>query len=473
MSWRAESTFKPSSALSDEEKEFLKIVKKIREIQKLQEKLDKGENLLPNQLEKVNEKENLLKSISALAGKLPGNTEVLDKNQDIVDLLPRSATEKLKRAQKQTQEKEKQDEIRREQRAERQREERNKPIFMTRHDRPILAIAVSQDGYIFTCSKDKFVLCWSMESTLLSCVCTYAGHRGAVRGIDFTPGRLISGDSDGKIMLWDTDVPKKQPCTVSSPISTFEDGGNVQVLRWCPFDEAGGTQRFASACEKLASKPAAIAVWSATGRKADCVFRIENLPGKANDIRWAGGAKTKLLSAHDNGFVGVWSAEPAGPDANYLLKTIKLHDKPIASLCLSADGKSLITASHDASSKVVNISTRDTETLKTYKADRPLNAVDVTMDFTVEGEGNLIVAGGRDPMVVTTSSLMEDEFEAKILETESGQPIAAAKGHFGPVHDLVFMPWLADGGGFATCSEDGCLRVHALDGRTIHSDKIE
>jgi WD40 repeat protein len=312
-----------------------------------------------------------------------------------------------------------------------------------------------------------------MESTLLLSVCTYAGHRGAVRGIDFTPGRLISGDSDGKIMLWDADAAKKARCSVASPISTFEDGGNVQVLRWCPFDEAGGSQRFASACEKLASKPAAVAVWKVTGKKADCLMRIENLPGKANDLRWAGGAKTKLLSAHDNGYVGVWSAEPAGSGANYLLKTIKLHSAPIASLCLSPDGKSLITASHDKSSKVVDISSSATETLMTFKADRPLNAVDVTTDFAVGGAGNLVVAGGRDPMVVTTSSLMEDEFEAKILDSESGAPIAAAKGHFGPVHDVVFMPWLAESGGFATCSEDGCLRVHALDGSTLHSDKVE
>lgn len=157
-----------------------------------------------------------------------------------------------------------------------------------------------------------------------------------------------------------------------------------------------------------------------------------------------------------------------------MMKTIKLHSSPIASLCLSPDGKAVITASHDSSSKVVDISNPATETLMTYKADRPLNAVDVSSDFDQNsGAGQLIVAGGRDPMVVTTSSLMEDEFEAKILDSESGMPVAAAKGHFGPVHDVVFMPWLGESGGFATCSEDGCLRVHGMDGRTLHSDKIE
>jgi WD40 repeat protein len=472
MSWRAESTFKPSSALADEEKEFLKLVKKIRDIQKLQSKLDSGEKLDAKQQDKANEWDKVIKDIGVLAGKLPGSTEVLDRNQDVVELLPRSTVEKIMKQQKQSQERDRQDQQRRERRDEKEREERSKGEFMSRHDRPILGIAVSQDGYIYTCSKDKYVLCWSMEQTLLTCVCTYAGHRGAVRAVDFAPGLLISGDSDGKINLWDPAAAKKATCSVSQPVATFNDGGNVRVLRWCPFDEASGYQaprRFVSACEKLASKPAAIAVWTLTGRKAECTMRLENLPGKANDVRWSGGPKLKLLSAHDNGYVGVWAASPPGD----LLKTIKLHSAPIASLCLSADGKSVITASHDASSKVVDISTPATETVMTYKADRPLNAVAVTADFGTDGAGRLIVAGGRDPMVVTTSSLMEDEFEAKVLDSGSGEPIAAAKGHFGPVHDVVFMPWLARDGGFATCSEDGCLRVHALDGSTLHSDKIE
>merc|ERR1711881_630804 len=124
---------------------------------------------------------------------------------------------------------------------------------------------------------------------------------------------------------------------------------------------------------------------------------------------------TKLISCHDNGYVGVWLAEAPGS----LLKTIKLHSSAIAALCLSPDGKAVITASHDSSSKVVDISTPATETLMTYTADRPLNAVAVSSEFNqTSGSGQLIVAGGRDPMVVTTSSLMEDEFEAKILDTK-------------------------------------------------------
>jgi len=476
MSWRAESTFKASSALAEEEKDFLKLVKKVRDILKLEEKIASGEKLQQSQLAKVSEKEWLLKDLAALGGRLPATTEVLDKNTDIVDMLPSRAVQDILKKQRQAQDRKQQDDSRRAQRVEKEREERNQPEFMCRHERAILGIAVSKD-YIYTCSKDKFVLCWSYDQALLSCVCTYAGHRGAVRAIDSSPSGLISGDSDGKIMLWDKDAGRKKACTVAGPLATFDDGGIVNVLRWCPFDnpagysdKSGGLCRFASACEKLASRPAAIAVWNLKGKTAELLLRLEDLPGKANDLRWAGGAKTKLLSCHDNGYVGVWLAEGAGS----LLKTIKLHEKPIAMLCITPDSKAVVTASHDSTVKVVDISTPATETIATYKADRPLNALDASADYVPGASGHLIVAGGRDPMVVTTSCLMEDEFEAKILDSESGMPIAAAKGHFGPVHDLVFMPWLARGtGGFATCSEDGCLRVHALDGSTLHSDKIE
>lgn len=485
MSWRNESTFKKSSALDDWEKEFLKLAKKLREILKLEDKASKGETLEKKQLEKVAEKDKMIKDVAACAGKLPASTELLDKNPDIVDLLPSSLVSGVQKKRREVEAKEKEDEARRQRRAEKEREERSKPIFMDRHDRPILNIAVSkEDGYIFTCSKDKYVLCWSMEETVLDCVCTYGGHQGAVFALDCSegtraaPARLISGGADGKVMLWATDAGRKKPKSVAGPLVSIDHGGSVRVLRWCPFDAPGGPQRFASASERLVNTPAAITIWSMDPRgRAEQQMRIEEqLPGKANDLRWAGGAKMKLFSAHDNGYVGVWLAEGSDPS---LLKVIKLHSGPIASLCLSPDARCLVTASHDASAKVVNISTPATETLATYKAVRPLNAVATSPDYKAgigEGavaEGNLIVAGGRDPMVVTKSILDEDEFETKILEVENGMPVAAAKGHFGPIHCIYPMHWLDPKGAFATCSEDGCLRIHALDGSTLHSDRIE
>jgi len=161
MSWRAESTYQKQSAFAEDEKEFLKLAKKLRDILKLEEKVKAGESLAQNQLEKVNSKETLLKEVTALAGKLPGDSDVLEKTQDITALLPDTAVKGIERRRKQELE-------RRQSREKKQEEERRAPVFMCRHDRPILSVCVSADGrYLFTCSKDNYLICWSLEEKLL------------------------------------------------------------------------------------------------------------------------------------------------------------------------------------------------------------------------------------------------------------------------------------------------------------------
>lgn len=470
MSWRAESTFKPSSKLVDEEKEFLKLAKKIREILKLEERVAKGETLEGLQQEKVASKEKLLKEITTYAVKLPGESEVLQKNQDVTDLLPDGALRDI-------QKKRHQDQQQRERRAQQEAEKRDRPEFMPRHDKPIVDVALSADGgHLFTCSKDKYVLCWTMKDRLLQVLCTFAGHKGAVFAVDAVPGPcgLVSGGADGEVRLWQADPAKMRLGSVASPQASFEHGGIVRVLRWCPFDAPGATsRRLASASEKLVSKPPAICVWRIGERgRSECLVRIDDdkvLPGKANDLRWGGGAKTKLFSCHDNGYVGVWSA-----DTGDLLKTIKLHGAPIMSLALAQDGSSLVTASHDATSSVVDVTKPTTDVLRVYKANRPLNAVCLSADFKAGGGGAVVVAGGKNARDVTTQVTLEDEFESKVRDGTSGDELCSTtKAHFGPVHRLLSLPALGKAGAFASISEDGCLKVHELDGRMLHSDVME
>lgn len=245
------------------------------------------------------------------------------------------------------------------------------------------------------------------------------------------------------------------------------------MLRWCPFDDlqdAAAGRRFASASEKLGATPAMICVWRVAGRGApEKLVQLDQLPTKANDLRWGGGAKLKLFSAHDNGFVGVWAADAPGS----LLKTIRLHAKPVSALCLDAGGTTLVTSSHDGTAVAVDVSQPTTPTIATYKAGRPLNAVCVSKDFKANEEGLIIVAGGRAERDVTTSKLMDDEFDSKVLDAKEGEMVASGTGHFGPVHMLLFLAEMGKSGAFASVSEDGCLRVHGVDGRLLHSDRIE
>lgn len=463
MSWRDQSTFKPSSALADEEKEFLKLSKKLREVLKLEERQAKGDALEQNQLDKISSKDKMMKEVASLAVKLPPQTEVFQKNEDIMDLLPSSARQTIdsKRSA---------DQARRQRREAREVEERKRPEFMCRHEKPIVGVAVSNDSkFLFTCSKDKYVLCWSLSDPLLRCVNTFAGHTGAVGALDLSSTfKLVSGGADSNLILWQGDPKLHKPCSVVEPVTTLEHGGIVKVLRWCPFDEGAG-QRFASASDKLLSKPPVIAVWRvAAGGRIENLLQLDNLPTKANALQWGGGAKTKIFSAHDNGYVGVWLAEQPGS----LLKTIKLHAGPVTSLHITADGATLLTASHDTTVAAVDITTKDTNTVATYKANRPLRAVTVSADFRPGTEGAVVIGGGRAERDITTSKdLVDDEFEGTILDAASGQPVASGKGHIGPVHAVLSLPALGPSGAFATVSEDGCLRVHDIrNGQLLYND---
>ena len=465
MSWRAESTYQKQSAFAEDEKEFLKLAKKLRDILKLEEKVKTGENLAPNQQDKINSKDLLLKEVTLLAGRLPGDSDVLEKTQDITALLPAAAVHGIEKRRKQELE-------RRQSREKKQEEERRAPSFMCRHDRPILNVCVSADSrYLFTCSKDGYLICWSLEQKLLKALYTFAGHTGAVFTLDVTavPPLLISGSADGQVKFWEADLAHLKPLTVTSPKNTLEHGGRVKVLKWCPFDEGSSGRRFASASEKLGSKPAVIAVWHASpAGEAKQLLEIKELPGKANDLEWGGGGKLKLFSAHDNGYVGVWLAEAPGS----LMKTIKLHNAPISSLTLTRDASTLVTASHDKTSKAVDVSQPATETLATFELNRPLNAVAVSEDFQAQKTGTVVLAGGKDARDVTRAKdMQEDEFEAKVIDS-SGKILAAAAGHFGPVHGLLSLPRIGTTGAFASVSEDGCLKVHGLDGTLLHSDTL-
>lgn len=473
MDWRKQSTFQRESKLATEEKDFLKLVKKYRDGKKLQERVDKGEELDPNQLEKLNQQDAIIQDLVAMAARLPG-TELLDKHPDIAELVPDRMRAAAERKASENQQRQQREDRRRQQQEDREREERERPEFRTNHSRPITCVTVSDDGkFLFTSSKDKLVLCWSMRERMLKCICTIAGHQGALWAVDVMGPRLISGGADGKVNLWAADQackPKGAEYVMSNPLATLDHGGIVRVLRWCPFDSDSESQRFATGSEKFGQTPPAIAVWSVTGRSR--IERVtsmsDKLPGKANDIQWGGGGKTKLFTAHDNGYVGIWLAEDLS-----LLKRLHLHKGPVTSFTLSDDGFTLVTASKDKSAAAVDVSQPSCEEVARYKANRPLNAVVVTPDYEAGTAGNIILAGGKDERDVTTEKTRDDEFDSFILESESGRPVAQGSGHFGPVHAMCFLPNLGRNGAYASVSEDGCVRVHSIEGRLLHADTVE
>ncbi|GKU87756.1 hypothetical protein SLEP1_g2101 [Rubroshorea leprosula] len=64
----------------------------------------------------------------------------------------------------------------------------------------IHAMAVSENGYLYTGSGDKSIKVWSLQDGTLSC--TMTGHKSVVSTLTLSDGILYSGGWDGTIRLW-------------------------------------------------------------------------------------------------------------------------------------------------------------------------------------------------------------------------------------------------------------------------------
>mmetsp|Transcript_37051 Transcript_37051/g.80970 ORF Transcript_37051/g.80970 Transcript_37051/m.80970 type:complete len:483 (+) Transcript_37051:43-1491(+) len=478
MSWRAECTLPPTSALNEDEKNFLKSVKKLRDVFKLEEKKAGGARLEANQQGKIDGKQAIIDEIAGLARRLPVQSSLWEKNPDVVALLPDSALERRNKAMSDTRaaadrrDKDRQDREReRASRPERARA-RTPPTHQTRHDRPVTRLTISPDGnFFYTSSKDKMILVWDVPQKggqHMKARKTYAGHDGAVWGVDCclsegpNKGKLLSGSADGKICLWPGVETLGKRAEAVAPLATLDHGGIVKFVEWSLDDNS----KFVSCSYKLGSSPPFIAVWSLDGTRSTCLVKIEKMPARANEVRWgAPGGRTKLFSCHDNGYIAVWDAENGD-----LLKTLPLHKDIVTQLNFDFSRKVLLTASADKTALAVDVSTPAMATLKTYSADRPINAIAVpptylSAEATEEDNQTVAIAGGRDPRDVTTSKLVEGEFDVLILGADQGDKWSAGKGHFGPVHCIRYFQ---DGLGFASCGEDGCVKVYNADG-SIHA----
>ncbi|XVF39271.1 hypothetical protein PTKIN_Ptkin01aG0021500 [Pterospermum kingtungense] len=64
----------------------------------------------------------------------------------------------------------------------------------------IHALAVSENGYLYTGSGDKLIKEWSLQDGTLSC--TMSGHKSVISSLAVSNGVLYSGSWDGTVRLW-------------------------------------------------------------------------------------------------------------------------------------------------------------------------------------------------------------------------------------------------------------------------------
>jgi translation initiation factor 3 subunit I len=173
----------------------------------------------------------------------------------------------------------------------------------------------------------------------------------------------------------------------------------------------------------------------------------DGVEGRINRALW-GPLNETILTGGEDGVIRAWDVETG---------KIKLeardHKKQIQHLCLSEDKTHFVSASLDKMAKLFDSETL--ECLKTYVADRPVNAAIISPILD-----HIVLGGGQDAMAVTTTSSKAGKFDSKIYFKVYEEEIGSIRGHFGPVNALAFNP---DGRSFTTGGEDGYSRVHHLD----------
>ncbi|KAL7676943.1 hypothetical protein ACOME3_003193 [Neoechinorhynchus agilis] len=113
----------------------------------------------------------------------------------------------------------------------------------------------------------------------------------------------------------------------------------------------------------------------------------------------------------------------------------------------------LITASKDRTACLINMETL--EEANVYRTDKPVNSASIS-----PLKNHVMLGGGQEASEVTTTTLKEGKFDARLFHLIYGNEFGRIKGHFGPVNSVRFHP---EGIGFASGGEDGMVRLHKFD----------
>jgi translation initiation factor 3 subunit I len=316
-----------------------------------------------------------------------------------------------------------------------------RPILLKGHERPLTFIKYNREGdLLFTCAKDHHPTLWSgLDGERIG---TYIGHNGAVWTCDVTDdsSTLITGSADTTCKLWNVETGE---C-----VFTFAFDQPVRAVAV----NIGGTA-VAITTDPFMGVPSAIHVVKLNckaernSQSQEVLKRFDGPQGRITRVMW-GPLNQTLITGGEDGIIRSWDVE-----TGEVVKMSQDHSKQVQHLVMSLDRTHFISASLDKTAKVFDSETL--ECLKTYAADRPVNAAILSPI-----RDHIILGGGQDAMAVTTTSSKAGKFDSKIYHKIYEEEIGGIRGHFGPINALAFNP---DGRSFTSGGEDGYVRVHPLD----------
>lgn len=318
---------------------------------------------------------------------------------------------------------------------------------MKGHERPLTFLKYNRDGdLLFSCAKDHTPTVWYGHNG--ERLGTYRGHNGAVWCCDVSRDstRLITSSADQTAKLWNVETGAQLfSFNFESPARAVDlaIGDKLVVITTDPFMELPSAIHI-KRIEKDLSK-----------QTADSVLTITGIKGRINRAVW-GPLNSTIISGGEDSVVRIWDSETG----KLLRESDKEtgHQKPITSLCKSADGSHFLTGSLDKSARLWDI--RTLTLIKTYVTERPVNAVAISPLLD-----HVVIGGGQEASHVTTTDRRAGKFEAKFFHKILEEEIGGVKGHFGPINSLAFNP---DGRSFASGGEDGYVRLHHFDPDYFH-----
>lgn len=308
---------------------------------------------------------------------------------------------------------------------------------------PILALAFSPDGKTLAGSYHTIRL-WDTETG--NEFSKLGRHRHGVYIMAFSPdGRILaSGDTGGKVILWDLDSPNPKPFKQKSTLpnllrsitgdkssetnNTLENPLIEHTLPIEALDFTTDSQRLVTG-----SQDGAAIMWDVeTGNR---LFTVTGHTGSVKALEFLEDDKT-LISASSDGTLRIWETGTG----NQQLIPVK-HKRSIFCMAFSADHK---TVAIGGVGNDVHLWDADTKNfVATFKTEHK----DVVDTLAFSPDDKILASGSRDRKV-------------ELWDVPNHQRLSILDGYTDGIIEMTFS---ADGKKFASRSRDGTAHLWDLD----------
>lgn len=317
-----------------------------------------------------------------------------------------------------------------------------KQFNLNGHSRPVRKVKYNHDGdMFFTCSDDKLIIAWSNFN---------AKKMGVYEGPSACKSLEVSRHTEHVIGAFGLDGVLIFEAETGKEITSFkaDDKGQARYVEL----NYGDTELLVVTQGKDSSTIKIYDFDKILQKKKELikVFNIDAIVTQAS----YGYLNEKLYVSTDKGKVQIYDLNDESLEHEEQVHIGK--EREIFSFTFSKDFSMIATCSKDHTCKLLHPETL--EMLKMYDKESPCRcaAISPLYDSEESDKFHILISGGQDAREVTTTAAKKGSFETRLYHIVYEEELAQIKGHFGPVHSIVFCP---DGRGFVTASEDGTVRL--------------